>query len=82
MTDRHSPTVDIDVDILIIGAGPAGLMLAAQLSRINEFVLSRRKLGQTDEQDVNGLRLIRYRIVDSAEEKVMTGHADGQSVIP
>lgn len=75
MTDSTSSTIDI----LIVGAGPAGLMLAAQLSRINEFVRSRRRPGREDrdDEDKNELRLIRYRIVDRMEEKVMVGHADG-----
>ncbi|GHJ83841.1 hypothetical protein NliqN6_0243 [Naganishia liquefaciens] len=57
-------------DILIVGAGPAGLFLAAQLAKINAFHASRTRPGQPAKR-------IDYRIVDKAEHKVLVGHADG-----
>ncbi|KAJ9097812.1 hypothetical protein QFC19_006680 [Naganishia cerealis] len=58
------------VDILIVGAGPAGLFLAAQLAKINAFHASRVRTGEP-------VKRINYRIVDKAEHKVLVGHADG-----
>ncbi|KAJ9121028.1 hypothetical protein QFC24_005009 [Naganishia onofrii] len=58
------------VDILIVGAGPAGLFLAAQLAKINAFHASRVTPGEPAKR-------INYRIVDKAEHKVLVGHADG-----
>jgi hypothetical protein len=60
-----------NIDILIVGAGPAGLFLAAQLAKINAFHASRTPKGEQ-------ARRITYRIVDKAEHKVLVGHADGQ----
>lgn len=57
-------------DILIVGAGPAGLFLAAQLAKINAFHASRVRAGEPAKR-------INYRIVDKAEHKVLVGHADG-----
>ncbi|KAJ9120208.1 hypothetical protein QFC22_003108 [Naganishia vaughanmartiniae] len=59
------------VDILIVGAGPAGLFLAAQLAKINAFHASRSRAGEPAKR-------INYRIVDKAEHKVLVGHADGK----
>lgn len=53
-TDRPAPT-DVDVDVLIVGTGPAGLVLAAQLAQFPEIstrIVERRgealELGQAD----------------------------------
>jgi NADH dehydrogenase FAD-containing subunit len=75
MTTSTSSFTSSSIDILIVGAGPAGLFLAAQLAKINAFHASRARKGDK-------ARRITYRIVDKAEHKVLVGHADGQSPFP